>query len=149
MTNLAERLDSFPEPWKASKGDKLIGELVDLDMRDSEYGDPYPILTVDAGDGSTMDGDPIRGEHAWHAFHTMARNEVAKKRPQIGEQVGISYHGKGQAAPGMNAPERWRLIVDRPRSEQPPIDWDAIAAQPEPAATPEPAAAASDDDIPF
>ncbi len=127
MSILTERLDKFPEPWKPEPGEKLIGELVDFDLRESEYGDPYPILTVEATEGSTMNGKPISGEHAWHAFHTMARSEVARKRPQIGETVGIAYHGKGTAAPGMNAPERWRMIVDRPREDRPPIDWDAIA----------------------
>src|SRR4051794_16804882 len=124
MSNLAARLDSFPEPWKPKQGDKLIGDLVDVDMRASDYGDPYPILTVDAGEGSTMDGNPIVGEHAWHAFHTMARHEVAKKRPQPGERVGVSYHGKGTAAPGMSPPERWRLLVDRPQQQVQPVDWD-------------------------
>lgn len=113
MSNLANRLDNFPEPWKPEPGDKLIGELVDFDTRESEYGDPYPILTVLAGDGSTMDGEPISGEHAWHAFHTMSRGEVQRKQPQIGEHVGISYYGEGRAAEGMNAPKRFRLLVDR------------------------------------
>lgn len=148
MSKFTDRLDSFPEAWKPEPGEKLIGELVDLDMRDSEYGDPYPILVVDAAEGSTMNGKPIRGEHVWHAFHTMARSEVAKKRPQLGETVGIAYHGKGTAAPGMNAPERWRMIVDRTREAQPSIDWEAVApaeeqAEQKPAATPD------DDEILF
>jgi hypothetical protein len=96
-------------------------------MRESEYGSPYAILTVDAEETSTMNGEPIRGEYAWHAFHTMARNEVAKKRPQVGERIGACYHGKGQAAPGMNPPERWRLIVDRPPAEQRAIDWPTVS----------------------
>jgi hypothetical protein len=106
MTSLEERLDSFPEAWRPeTPGEKLIGEVTDVDMRESEYGDPYPILTV----LSEEDGQ----EHAWHAFHTMGRNEVAKKKPQIGERVGIVYAGVGEAQPGMNAPVRWRLLVDR------------------------------------
>ena len=145
MSNLAERLDSFPEPWKPIEGDKLIGELVDLSMRDSEYGDPYPILTVEAEEGSTLDGKPISGEYAWHGFHAMSRGEVARRRPQIGERVGISYHGKGTAAPGMSAPEKYRLLVDRPKAEQRAFDWDKVAAP----VDEEPATAAVDDDIPF
>jgi hypothetical protein len=106
MTSLEERLDTFPEAWRPeTPGEKLIGELTDVDMRESEYGEPYPILTV----LSEEDGQ----EKAWHAFHTMARNEVAKKKPQIGERVGIVYAGVGEAQPGMNAPVRWRLLVDR------------------------------------
>jgi hypothetical protein len=106
MTSLEDRLDSFPEAWRPeTPGEKLIGELTDVDMRESEYGEPYPILTV----LSEADGR----EYAWHAFHHMARNAVAKKKPQIGERVGVVYAGIGDAQPGMNAPVRWRLLVDR------------------------------------
>lgn len=68
----------------------------------------------------------------------------------IGDRVGVSYDGKGTAAPGMNAPERYRLLVDRPKGQEQPIDWDTVAApvDEEPAA----AEAADDDtsfDIPF
>ena len=50
----------------------------------------------------------------------------------------------------MNAPERYRLLVDRPKGPEQPIDWDTVAApvDEEPAA----AEAADDDtsfDIPF
>jgi hypothetical protein len=131
MTSLEDRLDSFPEAWKpTTSGEKLIGELTDVDMRESEYGDPYPILTV----LSETDGL----EYAWHAFHTMARNAVAKKKPQIGERVGIVYAGLGEAQPGMNAPVRWRLLVDRPKQQ---VDYAAVAAE-----TDEPAA---DGELPF
>ena len=144
MSSLAERLDSFPEAWKAVEGDKLIGELADLDMRESEYGDPYPILVVDAEEGSTMNGEPITGEYAWHAFHTMSRNEVKRRRPQIGERVGISYHGKGVAASGMSPPEKYRLLLDRAKDQEPPVDWDKVAG---PVSVEQPAG--PDDDIPF
>jgi hypothetical protein len=154
MSSLAERLDSFPEAWKPAEGDKLMGELADLSMRESEYGDPYPILTVQTEEGSTMNGKPITGEYAWHAFHTMSRSEVKRRRPQIGERVGISYHGQGVASPGMSAPEKYRLLVDRPKGQEPPVDWDKIApddAQPaadegdSPPTTPK----GTDNDIPF
>jgi hypothetical protein len=132
MTTLEERLDSFPEPWKpTTAGEKLIGELTDVDMRDSEYGEPYPILTV----LSEADGQ----EYAWHAFHTMARNAVAKKKPQIGEIIGIVYAGVGEAQPGMNAPVRWRLLVDRPIQQ---VDYAAVATGTDDDA-------AEDDGIPF
>ena len=71
---------------EARVGDKLIGTVVDLDERDSDYGDePYPIVTVETDDGNEL---------ACHAFHTVARNELAKQRPVVGERIGIAYHGK-------------------------------------------------------
>ena len=89
MSNLAERLDSYPEAWKPSVGDKLIGELVDLTTRDSEYGDPYPILTIDAGEGSTLDEKPISGEYAFRRpdrFHVKLTG---------GRGLEAWYDGKG------------------------------------------------------
>jgi hypothetical protein len=134
MNTLSERLANFPEPWKpTTAGETLIGETTDLDWRESEYGDPYPIVTV----CSDEDGK----EYAWHAYHTMARNEVAKKKPQIGERVGILYGGIGEAEPGKNAPVKWRLIVERKPVE---IDYSAVPTTPDP----EPADTA-DTDIPF
>ena len=127
MRNLSDRLDNFPEPWKPKPGEKLLGELVDIDVRESDYGDPYPILTVLDAEGR---------EWAWHAYHAISRSEVARKRPQIGEQIGIAYHGPGKAAPGMNAPERWRLLVDRPNQQATDFDWGAIAPTAEEADTP-------------
>src|SRR5207249_1581968 len=119
--SLEERLDSFPEAWRPeTPGEKLIGEVTDVDMRESEYGDPYPILTV----LSEEDGQ----EHAWHAFHTMARNEVAKKKPQIGERVGIAYGGVGEAQPNMNPPVRWRLLVDRANRQ---VDYTSVIREDE------------------
>lgn len=114
MTTLSDRLDGFPEPWKPTKpGSKLLGELVDRDTRASEYGEPYVILTIEAEEGSTVDGRPIAGEWAWHAFHTMSRSEVTRRDPQIGDRVGVAYHGLGEAREGMNAPARFRLVVER------------------------------------
>jgi hypothetical protein len=143
--NLADRLDSFPEAWRPTNaGEKLIGELTDVDLRESDYGDPYAVLTVAAEEGSSEDGQPIPAgtEKAWHAFHAMARNAVKKKQPQIGERVGIVYAGQGDAQPGMNPPVRWRLVVDRPKGER--FDYAAV-----PAGEPEASDEGEGDAIPY
>jgi hypothetical protein len=117
MATLEDRLDSFAEAWRPeAAGDKLMGRVVSVDMRDSEYGDPYPIVTVETDDGT---------ERAFHGFHTIARRELAKQKPQIGDRIGIAYHGRGEPAkPGMNGAELYRVIVEKPEPE--PVDWDAI-----------------------
>ena len=62
--SLSDRLDSYAEAWRPKPGDKLIGVVVDLDERDSEYDDPpYPIVTVETDDGEEL---------AFHAYHTVA-----------------------------------------------------------------------------
>jgi hypothetical protein len=110
MTNLSERASRSPESWKPEPGDVLEGELTELNYRDSEYGnEPYPVLTILDNGGK---------EWAFHAFHTWARLEVDRKKPQVGERIAVAYHGLGEAQPGMQPPHRYRLVVDRPRPEQ-------------------------------
>jgi hypothetical protein len=135
LNSLSERLDHYPEAWKPTEpGSKLIGELVEVDLRESDYGkEPYPILTV----CSEEDGR----EYAWHAFHTAARNAVARKKPQPGERVGIVYGGLGEAEPGKSAPVRWRLIVDR---QAQPVDYGKLGL-----GEPGQGENGGDDDIPF
>ena len=86
-------------------------------MRDSDYGDPYPIVTVERDDGT---------EVAFHGFHTIARRELANKRPQVGDTIGIAYHGCADAKPGMSGAELYKIIVERDGTP-PPIDWGAVA----------------------
>jgi hypothetical protein len=151
MTSLSERLDSFPEAWRPKNvGEKLIGELIDVDLRESDYGEPYAVLTVLAEEGSTQDGEMIAPgiELTWHAFHAMARNAVRKKQPQVGERVGIVYAGTGAAQPGRKPPERWRLVVERPQPEL--FDYSTISVGgDEPDAGEKLAQSEDDDGIPF
>ena len=142
MTNLSDRLDSFAEGWRPKPGDKLIGTVTDRDLRESDYEEqePYVILTVEVEEGSTQAGEMIAPgtEIAWHAFHTIARNEIVKRAPAVGDHVGIAYHGPAEkAAPGQKPAERFRLIVDRrsappPATEPAPADAEAADAGPTP-----------------
>jgi hypothetical protein len=121
MKTLAERLDESADAWRPEPGDKLIGTVVGFDQRTSSYDDtPYPVVTVDIEDGSTEKRQPIAPgtEKAWHAYHTVPRNELSKLRPQVGERLGVAYYGKGP-----KSYERYRVIVDRPKAQ---INWDAI-----------------------
>jgi hypothetical protein len=114
MQSLAERLDSYADPWKPNAGDKLIGTVVDLDERTGEFG-TYPIVTVRTDEGSEL---------AFHAFHTVAKNELAKQRPQVGEKIGIAYHGK----PAGKTYEAYRIIVQRDEKPR-QLDWERIGAE--------------------
>lgn len=137
MSKLAERAARFPESWRPAQGDVLEGVVTELDERDSEYGPPYAIVTVETDDG---------GELAAHCFHTMLRNAIARQNPQVGDRIAIAYHGLGEAQPGMSAPHRYRVIVER--GEQPLSTQETneglSEAQPQLAE-----ATANDDDVPF
>jgi hypothetical protein len=139
--SLEDRLSSVAEAWKPSPGDRLIGAVVDVDLRSSDYGDPYPVVTVGRDDGS---------EVAFHGFHTVARRELAKTRPQIGGQIGIAYFGKAAPTkPGMSGAELYKILVEQ--AERQPVDWDAIADGDDDGATVAQGSpgSAQDGDIPF
>jgi hypothetical protein len=144
MASLEDRLDSFPEAWKPEAvGDKLVGRVVDVDVRESKYGDPYPIVVVETEDGT---------ERAFHGFHTISRRELAKQKPQVGDRIGIAYHGRSEPSePGMSGAELYKVIVEK--DEPAPVDWDAIIeGDPGPEMDPnDPGVEPElpDDDIPF
>lgn len=116
MSSLEDRLDSTSEPWKPNEGDKLIGTVVDIDERDGGYGS-YPIIVV-----LTDSGDQL----AFHAFHTVAKSELAKARPVVGDRIGVKYLGKPE---GKNY-ESYRITVARDDGRQ-QLDWDRIGAEAE------------------
>jgi hypothetical protein len=101
--SLADRIDSFPQAWKPKAGDKLVGSVSELGERESEYHQtPYPI-----------------------GFHTVAKNELAKQRPSVGDRIGIKYFGKDEEL----GYERYRIVVEKaePASAEP--DWGAMAEE--------------------
>jgi hypothetical protein len=122
-------LDSFAEGWRPNAGDKLTGVVIGLETRTTEYGE-YPIVTVRTDDGT---------DFAFHAFHTVAKRELEKLQPRVGDWIGIAYHGPHTT----KGYERYRIIItrdtggatiDNPTRQTPP-DQDATSG--------------NDDDVPF
>lgn len=79
--------DTPPQPWKPKPGDCLVGEVLDLELRDAppRPGDPQerpPVLVV------TMK-DEEGTIWAFWAWHKVARGELAKVRPAIGDTLAI------------------------------------------------------------
>ncbi len=115
MTNLTEALDrEFPEAWRPDPGDKLVGTLVDVSEYDGGYG-AYPVLVIRGDDGA---------EHAWHAMHSVARGEVGRLQPRIGERLGVKYLGKQISKSGVSY-NGWRVAGDRKPGDV--IDLSAYA----------------------
>lgn len=92
------------ETWKPAPGDVLIGEVVDLDEIEVEHGS-YPVITV------LRDGKRF----AWHAKPSVARFELARVAPEVGDMIGIRYDGQ----PAGRSYHLFRVVLDRP----PRIDW--------------------------
>jgi len=115
--SLSDRLESFAEGWRPKPGEKLIGVITEVDERESDFGNGrYPVITVASDDGR---------EVALHGFHTVLKGELAKKRPAVGDRIGVAYFGRSG---GERPYERYRLIVEKPNPEG-GVDWDAVAAQ--------------------
>lgn len=96
--SIEDRLDTIPEAWKPKAGDKLIGVIVELEERTSEYGS-YPSVTVMSDDGR---------ERVFHAFHTVAKEELGRRKPKLGDRIGIAYFGIDE----VKGYERYRIVVE-------------------------------------
>jgi hypothetical protein len=144
VVELRAELLRFPKAWRPDPGDVLIGTVVDVDERSGFAGVAYPIVTVrtDLGD-----------DFVFHAFHTVAKGELARLEPRAGETIGIAYHGpdpdKGY--------ERYRIKVVREQTPGGP-DWATMRSEAEADLSdrsalvepgPAPPASPVDDDIPF
>jgi hypothetical protein len=147
MESIDHRLDAETTGWKPAAGDKLVGVIVDIDERDAGYG-PYPVVTILSDDDSK--------QYAFHGFHTVARSELAKAKPQVGEQIGVKYLGK----PEGKKYESYRVTVDRDEARE-QLDWERIGseaaaeqhqdglAEDSVHADEDPEGSGADDDIPF
>ena len=136
--SLQDRLDSSAEAWKPNVDDSVIGTVLAVDERTTEFG-TYPIVTL-----MTDDGDEV----AVHAFHTVLKSEFARRPPVDGERLGIKYLGKSP-----KGYEAYRVVWENTR----PPNWDRIGAEAQAerivaeaeTAQPTEASGAPDDDIPF
>lgn len=109
QTKRQQAANSRDDVWiAAEEGDELRGRVIDLDTAWSDQrakkGDGwYPLLTVQREDDSIV---------RWHAFETVAYNEVVKHEPMPGETIRVVYLGEGKAKEGNNAPKLFKLVID-------------------------------------
>ncbi len=114
--DINSRLDRENAPgWRPSVGNKVSGEIVAIDMLPSAYGQPdYPVITIRQDDVS---------EVAVHCFHEVLRREVARRKPEVGDTIGIKYLGR----PDGRRYEAYKVVLDKAEPVEP--DWDSIAKQ--------------------
>lgn len=118
---VAELEREFAPGWAPSKGDRLIGQVVDLSIRRHEYGD-YPVVTmvVENADevtvASSADGKKKTvslestggGNVAFHAQKTRAIRRLTEAGVEIGDRVAIQYLGQSD--------EEWNGRTIRPHN---------------------------------
>lgn len=140
MGSMKDRLDAErAESWKPEPGEELIGKITDLGRRTTEWG-TYTIVTVQPESGPPL---------AFHAYHTVAANQLADESPTIGDEIGIRYLGKVDAPSSQyGSYQGYRIVVDHPAGWAPAMTPDAeadLAAQQATGEEPPP----PEEDIPF
>lgn len=95
----------YPEAWRPSVGDILVGEVMRWSSGYTDYGE-YPICIVRA--------DATGEEVGVWLLHTVLRDEMAKKKPRPGEKIGIKR--LPDASKGY---KRYAVRVDRDEPEIP------------------------------
>lgn len=111
--DIGSRVDAFPEPWKPEPGDKFVGTIQSIEEFDDSKNEypAYPLLIVLTDDGR---------EIAFHAFHTVAKRELARQRASVGDRIAVKYFGRTENDRGY---ERYRLLIDKPQKGP---DWERI-----------------------
>ena len=79
-----EAQSDFPTAWRPEPGDTVTGTLLNVEAIDPNGNGVYPVVTL------KTDG----GDIAVHAFHTVLRRELARRRPKVGDELTIVYQGK-------------------------------------------------------
>lgn len=112
MTEATETQQDYATGWRPKTGDRVAGKVIDITATDGGYG-VYPIVTLETEGG---------GEVAVHAFHTVLRRELARRRPKIGDKLEITYLGKRDAKSGTQGYDAYRVKSDK---DVVGYDWDS------------------------
>jgi hypothetical protein len=108
---MTETETGYAEGWKPSPGDRVQGVVTDVTATDGGYG-VYPVVTLRTPDGS---------EVAVHAFHTVLRKELARRRPGVGDELDITYLGKKSGGRSDRGYDAYRVKS----SKDAPFNWDS------------------------
>jgi hypothetical protein len=137
--SIEDRLEAeYAEAWRPKAGATLVGEVVDITRLTSTYdGAAYPCVTIKS------DGEEL----AFHAFHAVAKRELTKIRPLVGDTIGIKYIGLKETQDGRNV-HVYRVASNASGAEFSWGDFTGEGMEPS-AAENINEGAADDDDIPL
>lgn len=111
----------YAESWIAAKGDKLVGRVESIDVRDGGYGN-YPIITL-AVEAGSQDGKKLEVPctRSFHAMAGIAKDELGFDKDtgrwtdnavRIGDTVAAKYVEDRVSKSG-HTYQYWRVIVKR------------------------------------
>lgn len=116
MQELIDSLESDVPAWTPEPNDILAGRIVDIETRASEYG-KYPAITVESVTGE---------QQVFHAYRTVALNEVLRLQPEVGDLIAVRYFGKDASSDYHNY--KVRIQGKQGRS----FDWDKFEPKSKP-----------------
>jgi hypothetical protein len=124
--SIEDRLGNKPVAWIAENaGDRVIGKVVSVTTLTGDYG-PYPAIEFEEkGTGKLL---------VFHAFDTVAKNEVEKQNPQRGDDFGAELISpkklKKNAAEGSKKTDDyykdWHVVVEKPARPVEQPEWDQL-----------------------
>jgi hypothetical protein len=123
---MEQRLDFEPDPWDPAPGDKVAGEVVQVQRYDSKFtGEEYPVVDL------LTDPDNLTGVRIYGS-RTVLGNELDRLQPQPGDRLAVKYAGMVENK-GVEY-HSYRVVLDR-----------VTPAAPRLAVVPPPTVAGSDD----
>ena len=97
------------EGWRPKPGAEVRGILRSINRGWSDWADNYyPILTIEQDDGKLVDV---------HCFHAVLLNRVLTLKPNVGEYVGVKFHGQEPSKDGKRTVSLYSFDVSRPDAE--------------------------------
>lgn len=114
--SLEEELDHNPKPWKPVPGGKVIGRVIEVDVLSSKFGGSYPLVTIETDLGEQI---------AVHGFHSVLKSELARKRPKVGDRLGIKFLGQSEKVDYLG----YTVRIERAEPEAESVDWASVAAE--------------------
>jgi len=102
---MEQRLDFEPDPWDPTPGDKVAGEVVQVQRYDSKFtGEEYPVVDL------LTDPDNLTGVRIYGS-RTVLGNELVRLQPQPGDRLAVKYAGMVENK-GVEY-HSYRVVLDR------------------------------------
>lgn len=113
----AQSQQGYAPAWMPKEGETVAGTVCAMDALPNDFGDPYPVITVQTLEPKVGD----EGRLSVHGFHTALSSQLTNVK--IGDIIGVTYLGKKQQKvkkKGVQAYENYRVALMDPEGNAKP-----------------------------